>query len=108
VARPSVVGSRRSLVPPGKKVAVVSTGKPTRGQGKPEAGVYEIRVKGKLSDNLVRELQASRSADSDTALTVEVRDRAGLHAFMTRIEDFGLTVISVNPGQTDAGDPDDE
>jgi hypothetical protein len=88
-------------------VTVVSTVKPTRGQGKSGASVYEIRVKGKLSDNLVRELRASRSADSDTALIVEVPDRAGLHAFMARIEDFGLTVVSVNPGQTDAGDPDD-
>ena len=86
----------------------MSTDNPTRGQGKPEAGVYQIRVKGKLSDNLVHELHASRSADSDTALTVEVPDRAGLHAFMTRIEDLGLTVISINPGQADAGDGEGE
>jgi hypothetical protein len=86
----------------------VSTDKPTRGRRKPEAGVYEICVKGKLSDNLVHELHASRSADSDTALTVEVPDRAGLHAFMTRIEDLGLTVISINPGQADAGDGEGE
>ena len=89
-------------------MAVVSTDKQTHGRPKPDAGVYEIRVKGKLSDNLVRELQASRSADSDTALTVEVPDRAGLHAFMTRIEDLGLTVISINPGQADAGDGEGE
>jgi hypothetical protein len=75
---------------------------------KPDADVYEIRVKGKLSDNLVRELQASRPVDSDTALTVEVPDRAGLHAFMTRIEEFGLTVISINPSQTDTREPDIE
>jgi hypothetical protein len=75
---------------------------------KPDADVYEIRVKGKLSDILVRELQASRPVDSDTALTVEVPDRAGLHAFMTRIEEFGLTVISINPSRTDAREPDIE
>lgn len=86
----------------------MSTGRTTRGQRKPEAGVYEIRVKGKLSDNLVRELQASRSADSDTALTVEVPDRAGLHSFMTRIEELGLTVISINPSQTSTGDREGE
>jgi hypothetical protein len=86
----------------------VSTDKPTRGQRKPDAAAYEIRVKGKLSDDLVRELQATRSADSDTALTVEMPDRAGLHAFMTRVEDLGLTVVSINPGQPDAGEPEDE
>jgi hypothetical protein len=89
-------------------VAVVSTDKPTRERRESEAGVYEIRVKGKLSDNIVRELQASRPADSDTALTVEVPDRAGLHAFMTRVADLGLTVISINPGQADAGEAEDE
>ena len=68
---------------------------------KPAADVYEIRVKGKLSDTLVSELHAARQADSDTTLIVEIPDRAGLHSFMTRVEDLGLKVISINPGSAE-------
>ena len=59
---------------------------------------YEVRVRGKLSDAFVQELGAERVPDSDTALRVDVRDRADLHTFMRRIEDLGIEVVSINPG----------
>lgn len=82
--------------------------KSSRGRHIPEPGVYEVRVKGKLSDTLVSDLNATRKTDSDTAVIVEVRDQADLHSFMARIEDLGLKVISINPGQAEEGQPSDE
>jgi hypothetical protein len=65
-----------------------------------ETDAYEIRVRGQLSDAIVSGLGADRQGGSETALIVNVRDRAGLHAFMDRVEDFGLEIISINPGRS--------
>ena len=61
---------------------------------------FEIRVRGQLSDAIVTGLGADRQGGSETALIVNVRDRAELHAFMDRVEDFGLEIISINPGRS--------
>ena len=84
------------------------TSKPKGRREKPKADVYEIRVKGKLSDTLVKDLQAVRQTDSDTSLIVEVPDRAGLHSFMSRIEDLGLAVVSINPARPEDEPSDDD
>ena len=67
----------------------------------PAHQTYEIRVRGEVSDAIVHELGADRRVDHDTALLVDVPDRAALHDVMERFEDLGLQVISINPG--DAG-----
>ncbi len=79
----------------------MTTDKPSQKRHRSEPDVYEIRVQGRLSDTLVSELEAVRQTDSDTTLMVEVPDRAGLQAFMTRVADLGLKVISINPGRAD-------
>ena len=59
---------------------------------------YEVRIHGQVSDALVADLGASRRVDTDTSLLVTVPDRAAVHDVITRCEDLGLTVISINPG----------
>ena len=77
----------------------VSSSKQKTERGEQPENAYEIRVRGQLSDAVVSGLGAERQGGSDTSLLVDVRDQAELHAFMDRLEDFGLEVISINPGR---------
>ena len=59
--------------------------------------VYEIRVRGELSDAMIQALGASRPLKSATTIVVRVEDKAALHSAINRIEDLALELISVTP-----------
>ena len=65
---------------------------------------YTIIVRGRLDSRWSGEfgaLDVVPQHDGTTALTGEVRDQSELHRQVRRIEDLGLTLISVNE---DGGD----
>ena len=59
--------------------------------------IYEIRVRGELSDTMIEALGASRPSKSATTIVVRVEDKAALHSAISRIEDLALELISVTP-----------
>ena len=59
--------------------------------------IYEIRVRGELSDAMIGALGASRPSKSETTIVVRVEDKAALHSAINRIEDLALELISVTP-----------
>lgn len=59
--------------------------------------IYEIRVRGELSDAMIEALGASRPSKSATTIVVAVEDKAALHSAINRIEDLALELISVAP-----------
>ena len=69
--------------------------------------IYEIRLKGYLSDRWADwfdGLEFTHQSDGTTALTGEILDQAALYGLLKKVRDLGLPLISVNcknVGQTD-------
>lgn len=62
-----------------------------------EAGLYEIRVRGRLDDRWAvwfDGLSLTRK-DGDTLLTGSVVDQAALYGLLRRVRDLGMPLISV-------------
>ncbi len=70
--------------------------------------VYQIRIKGHLSDQWAGWLEGfaiTRDDTGDTLLSGPVVDQAALHGLLKKVRDLGLpllSVIRVKPGQGDA------
>jgi len=67
-----------------------------------QPGIYQIRVRGQLSDGARRRftetglsIEISRNGDVFTALTGEITDQAALHGMLSQIRDLGLPLILV-------------
>jgi hypothetical protein len=80
-------------------------------QGDPDAAqVYEIRIKGHLGPQWTDWFEAEMltlEANGETLLTCPVVDQAALHGVLRAVRDAGmplLSVIRINPGQSDASD----
>lgn len=61
--------------------------------------LYELRVKGHLSDRWIERLDcqsATRDDDGTTRLTVRVADQAALYGLIRRVRDLGLPLLSLN------------
>jgi hypothetical protein len=61
---------------------------------------YEIEIEGHLDDRWqawFEEFTISRTADGRTVLIGPIRDQAALHGVLKKINNLGLTLISVNP-----------
>ena len=73
-----------------------------------ESGLYEIRVKGHLSDRWAgwfEGLTITLEEDGVTLLTGPVIDQAALYGLLRKTRDLGMPLLSVNrvePGQADA------
>ena len=64
----------------------------------PEALVYEIRVKGHLSDqwhNWFDGMTIELEADGTSRLYGPLADQAALHGLLRKVRDLGLPLISV-------------
>jgi hypothetical protein len=60
---------------------------------------YQIRIRGHLDDQWsewLGGLTVAQHPDGTTTLTGEIVDRAALYGVLNRLEDMGLTLISVN------------
>ena len=61
---------------------------------------YEIEIEGYLDDRWQEWFEGftlTRTADGRTFLTGPIRDQAALHGVLKKINNLGLTLISVNP-----------
>ncbi len=58
---------------------------------------YEVTVRGRLSEAVIRSLGASPKPDSDTSVLVDVEDRSALHGFIHQLENLGLELVSLTP-----------
>jgi hypothetical protein len=62
-----------------------------------ESALYEIRIRGRLGDTVVRSF-AAFDASLETGATVlrgRIRDQAELHDVLEQIEAFGLELLEV-------------
>jgi hypothetical protein len=70
-----------------------------------ESGLYEIRLKGHLTDRWADWLMVvtiTLEDNGNTLLTCPVIDQAALHGLLKRVRDLGMPLLSVNfvsPGQ---------
>lgn len=65
-----------------------------------KTALYEIRIKGHLSDQWAAwfdGLIITLTDDGDTILSGNIIDQAALHGVFKKIRNLGLTIISVNP-----------
>jgi hypothetical protein len=75
-----------------------------------EAGLYEIRIKGHLTDRWADwfgELTITLEDNGETLVRGLVVDQAALHGLLRKVRDLGMTLLSVTrvePGQADASD----
>ena len=61
---------------------------------------YEFEIEGHLDDRWqewFEEVTLTHTADGRTLLTGPIRDQAALHGILKKINNLGLTLISVNP-----------
>lgn len=61
---------------------------------------YEFEIEGHLDDRWqewFEEFTLTRTADGRTLLTGPIHDQAALHGILKKINNLGLTLISVNP-----------
>ena len=61
---------------------------------------YEIEIEGHLDDRWQEWFEGftlMHTADGRTVLTGPIRDQAALHGMLKKINNLGLTLISVNP-----------
>jgi len=72
-----------------------------------EPGLYEIRIKGHLTDRWADwfgGLTITPEDNGDTLLNGPVTDQAALHGLLRKVRDLGMPLLSVTrvrPGQTD-------
>lgn len=70
----------------------------------PESPIYQIRVRGHLSDrwgNWFEELTITLDDNGTTLLTGQIVDQAELYGVLRRVRDLGISLISVNRIETD-------
>lgn len=70
-----------------------------KGQQKPPAPIYEIKIKGHLDDRWAdwfEDLTFTHESDGTTTLYGPIADQAALHGVLNGIRDLGLTLISVH------------
>lgn len=61
---------------------------------------YEIEIEGHLDDRWqewFEDFTLTHTVDGRTVLTGPIRDQAALHGILKKINNLGLTLISVNP-----------
>lgn len=61
---------------------------------------YQIEIQGRLDDRWQEWFEGftmTRTADGRTILTGPIRDQSELHGVLKKINNLGLTLISVNP-----------
>ena len=58
--------------------------------------LYEIVIRGYISDALFEELSVTGQADSMTTLQGSLIDQSALQGVLRRISDLGMELISVN------------
>ncbi|MBK7897188.1 MAG: hypothetical protein IPJ90_20345 [Anaerolineaceae bacterium] len=61
---------------------------------------YEIEIEGHLDDRWqewFEDFTLTHTVDGRTRLTGPIRDQAALHGILKKINNLGLTLISVNP-----------
>ncbi len=66
---------------------------------KPNQPIYEIRLKGHLSEQWADwfdGMDITLTEDGETCLTGVVIDQAALHGLLKKVRDFGLQLLSVN------------
>ena len=71
----------------------------------PDAGVYEIRLEGRLDARWTAwfdGMAVAREADGTTVVSGEVADQAALHGLLQRARDLGLPLVSVRRLAPDA------
>ena len=64
----------------------------------PDAGIYEIRVKGHLDRRWAAwfdGLELSHDTDGTTVIRGRVADQAALHGLLQRMRDLGIPLVSV-------------
>lgn len=69
--------------------------------------VYQIRIKGHLSDEWTdwfESLTVTLEDNGDTLLTGPVIDQAALHGLIKKVRDLGAPLVSVNPVQCNGSD----
>jgi hypothetical protein len=69
--------------------------------------VYEIRLKGHLEARWVKwfdGLAITLDENGNTLLSGPVADQAALHGLLKKVRDLGLTLLSVNSIEPDAGE----
>jgi hypothetical protein len=74
---------------------------------RPEAGRYEIRLKGRLDAHWAAwfdGLTVSHETDGTTVLSGPIVDQAALHGLLQRVRDLGLPLVSVR--QVEGDQPD--
>ena len=72
-----------------------------------QPNVYQIRIKGHLSDQWTgwfEDLTITLEEDGDTLLTGPVPDQAALFGLLRRVRDLGMQLVSVNRVDTDNQD----
>jgi hypothetical protein len=65
-----------------------------------ESGLYEIRLKGHLSNRWAgwfEGLTITLEEDGDTLLTGSVIDQAAMHGLLKKVRDLGMPLVSVSP-----------
>ena len=70
----------------------------------PDAGFYEIRVKGHLGRRWAAwfdGLELTHDPDGTTVIRGHVADQAALHGLLHRMRDLGLPLVSVLPADPD-------
>jgi len=71
---------------------------------RPEAGSYEIRLRGHLDGRWVAwfdGLSLSLENDGSTIIRGPVADQAALHGLLQKVRDVGLPLVSVNRVEPD-------
>jgi hypothetical protein len=62
--------------------------------GEREVQLFEVCLRGVLSEGVIAELGAQRIS-SNTTVVFRATDRSELHGFIRRVEDLGLELVSV-------------
>ncbi len=74
------------------------------------ADFYQIRVKGHLDDkwsDWFEDLTITLESNGETQLSGPVADQAALHGLLQKVRNLGLTLLSVNRVEPDAGPSSD-
>ena len=75
-----------------------------------QAVVYQIRLKGHLSDRWTdwfEGLTITLKNNGDTLLTGPVVDQAALHGLLKKVRDLGMPLLSINRVKTNSADASD-